>query len=319
MTMRTGKGTAVGPGERAPGRARRGRLAWRMLGTLALTVALVAGAVQTWAIAVQQRTHSEMSYPVAVTTVRLDTGSATVRIRPGEEGRVVVRQDLNWMMRMPVVSALFEQDRLDVRMRCTQVPPVSDLGCRAVIELDVPPGVAVTGRLSSGSVDVAGVTGVVDLLSTSGEVELADVSGPVTVRTTSGSVRGSRLTSPTVSAAATSGSMQLGFAAAPRSVDIGVTSGSVVLGLPRGSRYDFDGGASPLARGGIDPALADRSSPNKIRVSVTSGSLSVFAKDTAASDGPAADDAPPMKDPPPTKGTPSANGAPSAKEEPAGD
>ncbi|MFE6870342.1 DUF4097 family beta strand repeat-containing protein [Kitasatospora sp. NPDC057692] len=282
--MTTGRGPADGAGAGAAGPARRGRRGWRVLGTLAVVVGLLVGAVQTWAMAVQQRTRSEMTYPVAVTKVRLDTGTAAVRIRPGREGQVVVRQYLNWMVRMPVVSALFDQDQLDVRMRCNQVLPVSDFGCGAVIELDVPPGIAVTGNMSTGSIDVAGVAGEVNLLSTSGEVLLADVSGPVTVRTTSGSVRGSRLTSPSVNAAATSGSMELGFAAAPRSVDIGVTSGSVVLGLPQGSRYDFDGGASPLARGNIDPALADRSSPNKIRISVSSGSVSVFAKNASPED-----------------------------------
>ncbi|MFF7457311.1 DUF4097 family beta strand repeat-containing protein [Kitasatospora sp. NPDC008115] len=290
--MTTGKGTTASgtapgagertPGERTPADARRGHRAWRVLGTLVLAVTLVVGAVQTWAIAVHQRTRSESSYPVAVTRLRLDTGSAAVRIRPGREGEVVVRQRLDWMVRMPVVSALFDQDRLDVRMRCNQVLPATELGCGAEIELDVPSGVAVTGRLSSGSVDVSGVAGEIDLVSTSGEVVLSDVSGPVTVRTTSGSVRGSRLGAPTVTAAATSGSVELGFAAVPRAVDIGVTSGSVVLGLPRGSRYDFEGGASPLARGSIDPALADRSSPNKIRASVSSGSVTVFAKDVPA-------------------------------------
>ncbi|MET8703471.1 DUF4097 family beta strand repeat-containing protein [Kitasatospora sp. NPDC004723] len=294
MTMTTAGTTATGPAgaasggtpadarERAPEPARRtrGRRTWRLLGTLALLMVLVVGFVQTWAMAVQQRTRSERSYPVAVTKVRLDTGNATVRIRPGQEGRVVVREYLNWKIRTPVVTTQFDQGLLDVRMRCDRVlSAVGDFGCGAVIELDVPPGVAVTGKLSSGSVHVAGVAGEVSLLSTSGEVLLTDVSGPVTVRTTSGSVRGSHLTSPDVNVAATSGSMELGFAAVPRIVDIGVTSGTVVLGLPRGSRYDFDGGASPLALGEIDPALADRSSPNKIRVSVSSGSVSVFAKD----------------------------------------
>ncbi|MFF2955479.1 DUF4097 family beta strand repeat-containing protein [Kitasatospora sp. NPDC057965] len=294
MTMTTAGTTATGPAGAAPGgasadargrapepaRRTRGRRIWRLLGTLALLVVLVVGFVQTWAMAVQQRTRSERSYPVAVTKVRLDTGNATVRIRHGQEGRVVVREYLNWKIRMPVVTTQLDQDLLDVRMRCDQVlSAVGDFGCGAVIELDVPPGVAVTGKLSSGSVHVAGVAGEISLLSTSGEILLSDVSGPVTVRTTSGSVRGSHLTSSDVNVAATSGSMELGFAAVPRIVDIGVTSGSVALGLPKGSRYDFDGGASPLARGNIDPALADRSSPNKIRVSVSSGSVSVFAKD----------------------------------------
>ncbi|WP_159394116.1 DUF4097 family beta strand repeat-containing protein [Streptomyces sp. NRRL S-495] len=248
-----------------------------MLGTLALLVVMLVGAVQTWAMAVQQQTRSERTYGIAVTKVRLDTGRATVRIRPGQEGQVVVRQFLNWTVRMPVVSALFDQGELDVRMFCNQVLPVSDLGCGAVIELEVPPGVAVTGRQSSGSVDIAGVTGAIDLVSTSGAVRLADVSGPLTLRTTSGAVQGRRLTSPRADVAATSGSVELGFVTEPSAVDIGVTSGSVSLGLPRGSRYDFEGGSAP--RGGIDPLLADRSSPHKVRISVSSGSVAVFARD----------------------------------------
>ncbi|MFB6893329.1 DUF4097 family beta strand repeat-containing protein [Kitasatospora sp. NPDC056327] len=258
----------------------RGRAGWRLIGTLVLVVALLFGAGQTWGMAVHQEVHVERTYPVAVTGLRLDTGRATVRIRPGKEGQVVVRQRLDWIVRKPVVSALFDQHRLDLRMYCNQVLPVSDLGCGAVIELEVPPGIEVSGKQSSGSIDIAGTTGGIDLLSTSGEVVLTEVSGPLAVRTTSGSVRGRQLAVPTVTAGATSGSVQLGFVEPPRSVDIGVTSGAVVLGLPRGSRYDFEGGTAP--RGGIDPALADRSSPNKIRVSVSSGSVSVLAKDREA-------------------------------------
>ncbi|MFB8236458.1 DUF4097 family beta strand repeat-containing protein [Kitasatospora purpeofusca] len=248
-----------------------------MLGTLALVVVMLIGAVQTWAMAVQQQRRSERTYGIAVTKVRLDTGRATVRIRPGQEGQVVVRQSLNWVVRMPVVSALFDQGELNVRMVCNQVFAVRDIGCGAVVELEVPSGVAVTGRQSSGTIDIAGVSGEIDLVSTSGEVRLADVSGPLTTRTTSGSVHGVRLASPRADVAATSGSVGLGFVTEPSAVDIGVTSGSVSLGLPRGSRYDFEGGTAP--RGGIDPLLADRSSPHKVRISVSSGSVAVFSRD----------------------------------------
>ncbi|MDY0816005.1 DUF4097 family beta strand repeat-containing protein [Kitasatospora purpeofusca] len=275
--------TTARPTPPAPGPARAGHRGWRVFGTLALVVVMLIGAVQTWAMAVQQQTRSERTYGVAVTKVRLDTGRATVRIKPGQEGQVVVRQSLNWVVRMPVVSALFDQDELNVRMLCNQVFAVGDLGCGAVIELEVPPGVAVTGRQSSGNIDIAGVTGEIGLVSTSGEVRLADVSGPLTVRTTSGTVYGQRLTSPRADVAATSGSVKLDFVTEPSAVDIGVTSGSVSLGLPRGSRYDFEGGSAP--RGGIDPALADRSSPHKVRISVSSGSVSVFAKDGDAGGG----------------------------------
>ncbi|MFJ8430523.1 DUF4097 family beta strand repeat-containing protein [Kitasatospora sp. NPDC094019] len=267
----------------APGPTPAGRRIWRVLGTLALVVVMLTGAVQTWAMAVRQQTRSEHTYGIAVTKVRLDTGRATVRIRPGQEGRVVVRQFLNWMVRKPVVSAMFDQDELDVRMFCNQVFAARDIGCGAVIELELPPAVAVTGRQSSGSIDIAGVSGGIDLVSTSGEVRLADVSGPLTVRTTSGSVHGRRLTSPRADAATTSGSVELGFVTEPSAVDIGVTSGSVSLGLPRGSRYDFEGGTAP--RGGIDPSLADSSSPHKVRISVSSGSVEVYSRDGDADGG----------------------------------
>ncbi|MEV6973856.1 DUF4097 family beta strand repeat-containing protein [Kitasatospora sp. NPDC093806] len=273
--MTTGGGAVESAAERAA-RARQSRRRWKVFGTLALTVTLVVGAVQTWAMAVQQRTDSERTYPVAVTRVRLDTGSAVVTIRPGSEGRVVVRQHLDWMIRKPVVSALFDQDGLEVRMRCNQVLPVTDLGCGALIELEVPAGVAVEGKQSSGVIDLAGLTGAVDLASTSGEVRLAGLSGPVTVRSTSGSVRGSELSSAKLDVAATSGSVELGFLVPPHNVDIGVTSGSVTMALPTGSRYDFDGGSAP--RGRIDPTLADHSSPYKVRISVSSGTVSVFSK-----------------------------------------
>lgn len=274
---RSGGTTTARPVAPVPGPARGGHRGWRVLGTLTLVVVMLTGAVQTWAMAVQQQARSERTYGVAVTKVRLDTGRATVRIRPGQEGRVVVRQFLNWVVRKPVVSALFDQGELDVRMYCNQVFAVGDIGCGAVVELEVPPGVAVTGRQSSGSIDIAGVTGGIDLVSTSGEVRLADVSGPLTVRTTSGSVHGRRLASPRVDAAATSGSVELGFVTEPSAVDIGVTSGSVSLGLPPGSHYDFEGGTAP--RGRIDPGLADRSSPHKVRISTSSGSVEVFARD----------------------------------------
>lgn len=127
------------------------------------------------------------------------------------------------------------------------------------------------------------MTGEIDLVATSGEVRLADVSGPLTVRTTSGSVHGRRLASPRADVAATSGSVELGFVSEPSAVDIGVTSGSVSLGLPRGSHYDFEGGMAP--RGGIDTTLADRSSPHKVRISVSSGSVEVFAGDGDADGG----------------------------------
>ncbi|WP_327676717.1 DUF4097 family beta strand repeat-containing protein [Kitasatospora sp. NBC_00458] len=282
-----------GTGERTPRRRgrgggqeppARGYRAWRVLGLLALVVTLVVGAVQTWAMVVQQRRESEKSYPVAVTRVVLDTGSATVRIRPGQEGRVVVRQELDWMIRPPLVSVLFDRTDLRVGMRCNQVIPAAELGCGAEIELEVPVGVSVEGTGSSGSVEVTGVTGEVRLDSTSGSIRLTDLPGPVAVSTTSGSVKGTGLASASAEVRATSGSVDLSFVRPPQVVDVGATSGAVTLGLPRGSGYRFNGGIVSGSRH-IDPLLADQSSTNQVRVSVTSGSVTVLSVPGATSEG----------------------------------
>ncbi|MFF2038935.1 DUF4097 family beta strand repeat-containing protein [Kitasatospora sp. NPDC058170] len=261
----------------------RGARAWRITGTVALVLAVAFGAVQTWAMVVQQKAVSERVYHVGVTSVQLDTGSAAVRIRPGREGRVLVHQDLDWTVRRPVVSTVFEGDVLIVRMRCNQVMPVADFGCGAFFDLEVPAAASVTGKGSSGSVDVQGLSGDVRLELTSGAVELADLSGQVSVRTTSGSVKGGSLTSPRVGVGTTSGEVRLAFAQQPKAVDVGVTSGSLKLVLPRQTKYNFTGavgsflGDTGSGNRHIDTDLVDPTSANTVRLSAGSGSVDVGA------------------------------------------
>ncbi|MFJ9949902.1 DUF4097 family beta strand repeat-containing protein [Kitasatospora sp. NPDC091207] len=256
----------------------RGRRGWQVTGTLSLAFVLVFGAVQTWAMVVQQKTVSERTYQVPVTRVELDTGTAAVVIRPGAPGRVHVKQYLDWTVRKPTVSAVFEGDALTVRMRCNQVLPAVDVGCAALIELEVPVATSVSGGGTSGSIEVQDLTGSIRLAATSGAIQLVGLSGEVSARTTSGLLRASGLTSARVEARSFSGEVDLGFVRAPHLVDVGVSSGAVSLGLPPGSRYafDFSGGAVGGERH-VDPELADASSPDTVRVGTTSGSVRVVS------------------------------------------
>lgn len=129
----------------------RGHRAWRITGTSVVALAVVCGGAQTWGLVVQQQRTSDRSYPVAATRVHLDTGSAAVQIRPGQPGRVLVTEHLDWTVRSPRVETVFDGDVLNVRMRCNQVVPVVDLGCGAVIELEVPPTAAVDGGAPPGA------------------------------------------------------------------------------------------------------------------------------------------------------------------------
>ncbi|MFF2076442.1 DUF4097 family beta strand repeat-containing protein [Kitasatospora sp. NPDC058162] len=251
-----------------------GAKVWRVTGTLAVVLVMLAAGLQTWSAVVQQRTTTSKSYPVLIHRVRLETGSASVRVFAGGEGQVVVRQRLDWMVRKPVVSAVFDGDVLTVGMHCRQVLPLADFGCGAQIDLEVPAATEVTGSVTSGSISVDGLSGSVRMELTSGVLQLADTSGEVWARATSGLVQASDLSAPRVTARTTSGSVELVFAKAPHAVDVGATSGSVNMTVPKGSRYALSSDVGS-GSGRIDPVLEDSTSSDTIHTEVTSGSVTI--------------------------------------------
>ncbi|MFJ9771880.1 DUF4097 family beta strand repeat-containing protein [Kitasatospora sp. NPDC101157] len=251
-----------------------GAKAWRVTGTLAVVLVMLAAGLQTWSLVVHQQTTSTKPYDVVIHQLRLETGSAAVRVHAGREGHVVVTQRLDWTVRKPVVSSTVVGDVLTVGMRCRQVLPFSDFGCGAEIELEVPAATEVTGSVGSGAVSVEGLSGSVRMELTSGQLSLVDTSGEVWARSTSGELLGTALRAQRVTAATGSGSVELHFAKAPHAVDARATSGSVTVSVPRNSRYAFSSEVGS-GSGQIDPALADATSPDTIHAEVTSGSLAV--------------------------------------------
>ncbi|WP_406198363.1 DUF4097 domain-containing protein [Kitasatospora sp. NBC_01560] len=252
----------------------QGRGFWRVTGTLATVVVMLFAAGQTWAMVAQQQSVSERTYRVGVSRVQLDAGIAAVRIRPGRDGQVVVKQYLDWTVRKPTVRTVFEDDTLTVQVRCNQVVPIADVGCGAQIDLEVPAAAGVTGGSTSGSLDVRGLSGEVRVSSGSGAIQLAGLSGPVYARATSGAVDAKGLTSARFEVDTTSGAVDVAFARPPHAVSVGVSSGSVTLALPEGSRYAFSGEGGSGNRH-LDPVLADASSPDTVRITAGSGSVSV--------------------------------------------
>ncbi|MFD0403924.1 DUF4097 family beta strand repeat-containing protein [Kitasatospora sp. NPDC127116] len=252
----------------------KGAKRWRAAGTVVIVLVMIGAGLQTWSMAVQQRTSTSRPYDVAIHRLQLETGNASVKVRAGREGHVVVRQSLDWLVRKPVVSTVFDGDVLTVGMHCRLVLPFVDVGCGAEIELEVPAATEVSGSVGSGSVQVEGLSGDVRMELTSGQLLLFDTSGNVSAHATSGQVRGTNLSTRRVTARVGSGSVQLGFAKAPREVDATATSGSVELTVPKDSRYAV---SSEIGSGSgrIDTGLADSSSPNRLHAAVTSGSITV--------------------------------------------
>ncbi|MFF1868649.1 DUF4097 family beta strand repeat-containing protein [Kitasatospora herbaricolor] len=271
-----GRGPGAGPEAPAAAGTPREQRVWRLAGGLGMAVVLVLGGSQAWAALVQQHTSSVKEYQRAARVLVLDTGRATVRIEPGRSDRVVVRTDLDWTLRQPEVSMLWEDDVLRVSVSCNRLLDTGRFGCGTRLDVQVPADTRVTGRNSSGHTEVRGLTGDVQLRTTSGSVRLAGLTGRLTVGSTSGVVRGEGLTSRAVEVDTASGTVDLAFAAAPDSVVASSTSGSLSLTVPAGSRYRFSGSAGSGGRS-IDPVLADSGSPRTIEGSTTSGSMTVQA------------------------------------------
>ncbi|MET8539694.1 DUF4097 family beta strand repeat-containing protein [Kitasatospora sp. NPDC004799] len=251
-----------------------GKAAWRVTGTVVTVLVMIGAGLQTWSMAVQQRTTTSRPYDVEIHRVNLETGNASVRVRAGRDRHVVVRQSLDWLVRKPVVSAVVVDGVLEVSMRCRRVLPFADFGCGAEIELEVPAATEVSGAVGSGTVQVEGLSGNVRMELTSGQLLLSDTSGEVVAHATSGLVQGGNLSSRRVTAQVGSGTVSLEFARAPSAVEATATSGSVEMTVPKDSRYAFSSEVGS-GHGRIDPVLADASSRNRVHAAVTSGSISI--------------------------------------------
>ncbi|MBD0691398.1 DUF4097 family beta strand repeat-containing protein [Streptomyces sp. CBMA123] len=250
----------------------RATRAWRLTGVLTVVFVVVMGAAQTLALAARQSRSEQQTYVASVHRLQLATSSASVRIKPGVADRVVVRKSLDWTVSEPRVSADVVGDTMTVGVACRRSLPFYN--CGASIELEVPPGTAVSGSVTSGSVEVTDLSGEVQLDGTSGAITLRRLSGPVRARTTSGMTQGTDLSSARADVASTSGAVDLTFRSAPQDVRVSTGSGSVTMSMPKGSRYRINGGTGS-GSSSIDPALGDAASSSTLEADVGSGSLDI--------------------------------------------
>ncbi|MCX4749108.1 DUF4097 domain-containing protein [Kitasatospora sp. NBC_01287] len=255
---------SAGPGPRE-------RQVWRQVGTLAGAVVVLLGAGQTWTSLVRQAAVRPDPYPSSITALELDLQDSTANIDATTQGHVAVRETEHWTVSRPQVTRTITDHTLRISARCPQLLGVSEPACSVDLDIAAPPGTAVAIRSNSGATRIRGLSGALSLRTNSGSIELDGISGRVDAQLTSGSINGQRLASAEVQAAVTSGSMDLGFAAAPRTLALACTSGSINVGLPPGSTYRLNTSGSA----DTDPALIDPASSNSITAVSGSGHTSL--------------------------------------------
>jgi hypothetical protein len=216
-----------------------------------------------------------------VTNIVLDgkSGDITVRTAAIAETRItrVIRNSTD-----PKESYRLAGTTLYLDTRCGP-------DCNVSYEIEAPPGVAVRGSLTSGTVSltnvgaadlevtsgdilVRGATGAVQVKATSGDITVDDAKAGATLQATSGDLHAVNISGGPVSAKVTSGNVTVQLDAAA-SVTAQAGSGDVNVVVPAGSyQVRTQKGSGELKLAGVTD---DASAKNILDLRVDSGNLTV--------------------------------------------
>ncbi len=221
---------------------------------------------------------AQLTQPIR--SVRVENGEGSLKIRTGN-GAATVHQEFEYRWNKPGDAYRMDGDTL----------VLGDCGsnCEVAYDVMIPAGIPVTGKIDSGSVDIAGVStvdievdsgrvevkdvaGAVQVKADSGRVELANIGQDVTVNASSGSIKGENLGGK-VDVKADSGRIELELDK-PNNVTAQSDSGSIEVTVPQGE-YDISGSSDSGSRD-IDVNQSG-SSQYKLDLNTDSGSVKVNA------------------------------------------
>jgi hypothetical protein len=216
-----------------------------------------------------------------ITSIVVDGGSGDVVVRTGALGETLIKRVYR-VSADPQDSYRLDGSVLHIANKC-------GLNCRVSYEIEAPPGVAVSGeltsgdimlsdvgatnlKLTSGDVMVRGATGKVSIQATSGDITVSDAKAGATVEATSGDVHAVNIAGGPVVAKVSSGDATVKLSA-PASVTAQAGSGDVVVTVPMGSyQLRTHRGSGDLHVAGIQN---DPSAKNVLDLRVGSGDLTV--------------------------------------------
>ncbi|MEV6968776.1 DUF4097 family beta strand repeat-containing protein [Hamadaea sp. NPDC051192] len=209
---------------------------WQLFGGLATVFVVLVGAGIAWAVVGStglNRVVENARYDRPVSRIVFDdveSGDVTIRAEGGNTG-VRVQRTLHWTTQSPTIRENWDGDVLTISFDCPSWGFGS--GCGVDYTLDVPPAVQVEIRVSSGDVELDGLTAPARVHTTSGDVRVRDMhAGTLTAEATSGDITLDDISIGTLKAETTSGDVRAVYATPPTSTDISVVSGDVTVTLP---------------------------------------------------------------------------------------
>lgn len=219
-------------------------------------------------------TQHQVRLPVEQSRMTLDVSSGDVTLRRGTGSEVVVDRTVRYRTSEPRLVERSDAGGIRIEAECSGP---FEWGCAVSYDITVPDGFDLDLAARSGSVDVRDLT-VTRLRQdvSSGTVEMVGVTGPIEVRASSGSITAERLTSDDVYVEASSGEIDLAFAAVPRRVVADSSSGSIEIVVP-GGPYAVDTDVSSGEERVEVPV--DSTSDRSIRARASSGDIDVLRTD----------------------------------------
>ncbi len=249
-----------------------GRRAWLAFGVV-LAVASVAwgtfSVIDLLAHTESVETSTYASADVIRLEVSSDNGSVTVVAGSGDS--VSVRTEISEGIGATETTEQLSSGVLQLRGDC---PAFGSIWCSVDYIIEMPAERAVEIDADNGAVVVRGLTGDVDVDNDNGVIELDDLGGNITVTNDNGGIFGTDLTSSVVRAANGNGSIALSFRAAPMSLTVTNSNGSIDVEVPDSDiAYRVDIRSN---RGDTENQVrTDPASSRTIELSSENGSISV--------------------------------------------
>ena len=220
------------------GQARpRRRWIWVLVALATAAIVVPSVTVRFWLKAEkQQQTDPLAVYRGRFTAVQIQAPGGSITVSPGRAGQVSVASTLQWVFSKPAIQVTRSGRTLEISARCPQPNPFED--CQASLAISVPASLDVHADVGAGSADLIGLAGRLHVTATSGTITMTDISGQVWARATTGDIAApAGLSSRSVDAAVTSGSVMLVFFSQPARLVIGVGAGAAQATVPAGTQY----------------------------------------------------------------------------------
>lgn len=259
--------------EPAP-RLSTGRTAVLMFGGLFAAGAIAWGGFGAYQLLTPVSTQTDqIRLPIQQARMSMVVSSGDVTLRRGSGTEVVVDRTMRYRSTTPV--AVERSDVDGIHITAGDCPGLFSRDCDVTYDIALPDGFDLDLIASSGSLIVRDLT-VTRLRQevSSGDVELVGVTGPIDVRASSGHIVSQRLSSDDVFASASSGDVELDFATAPRKVVTEVSSGRIEIGLPAGKynvQTEVDSGDERV------DVPVDSTSDRLIQASASSGDIDIVS------------------------------------------